>query len=332
MKRLAFAVISLLALAAHAQEADRPWAKGVGKDQQRIALQMFQEGNALLKESLFPRAVDKYREALTHWDHPAIHYNMALALLALEKPVETYQHLEKAMAYGDAPLDVEKFQHAKSYKALIEKQVGRLVITCDVAGATVTMDGATLFTAPGKYTGLVVSGPHTIVANKTGFMTTEKTKNIPAAETTTIELKVYTAEELTRYTHKWQNWIPWSVVAGGAAFVIAGGLFTWQARKDFSDFDAAIKDPSCNGCIPSDAILSKKSSGDTLQTISVVSYAIGGAALVTGAVLVYINRPRAYRINPIEREPAANAPIEPAVSVLPLLGPHVGGAMVTLSF
>jgi hypothetical protein len=331
MKGFAFAVITLVAFAAHAQDAERPWAKGVSKDQQRIALQMFQEGTALLKESLFPRAVEKYREALTHWDHPAIHYNMALALLNLERPVEVYEHLEKAIAYGDAPLDAEKFQQAKAMRVLIEKQVARVEITCDVSGAVVTMDGHELFTAPGKYEGMVRAGPHTIVANKTGYMTTEKTKSLPPSETTKIDLKVYTAEELTRYTHKWKTWIPWTVVAGGAAFVIAGGLLTMSARSNFSDFDAAIK--SCGGCIPPDDILNKKSTGDTLQSISIASYVIGGTALAAGAALVYINRARAYRINPVEREPGTSAPAaEPPVTVVPIIGPHAGGAMVTLSF
>src|SRR5450432_3343939 len=164
-------------------EAERPWAKGVAPDQQRIALQMFQEGNALLKENLFKRASDRYAEALSHWDHPAIHYNLALALLNLDKPIEVYQHMEKAMAYGDGPLDMEKFQHAKSYRALIEKELARLEVTCDAADANVTLDGVTLFTSPGKWEGLVRSGKHAIVATKQGYLTSEKTKSLPPGET-----------------------------------------------------------------------------------------------------------------------------------------------------
>src|SRR5258706_5080503 len=67
---------------------DRPWAKAVTPQEQKLATDLFREGNALLKESLFVQAAEKYREALRHWNHPGIHYNLALALLNLDQPVE----------------------------------------------------------------------------------------------------------------------------------------------------------------------------------------------------------------------------------------------------
>ena len=68
------------------ETGDRPWAKGVSKERQEAAWEVFREGNALLKDSLFAKAADKYREALKSWDHPAIHYNLALALVNLDQP------------------------------------------------------------------------------------------------------------------------------------------------------------------------------------------------------------------------------------------------------
>jgi hypothetical protein len=66
------------------QTTDRPWVKGVSAADQSAAIELFHEGNGLLKESLFVQAAAKYREALHHWDHPGIHYNLALALLNLD--------------------------------------------------------------------------------------------------------------------------------------------------------------------------------------------------------------------------------------------------------
>jgi hypothetical protein len=65
---------------------DRPWAKGVSQDQQRAAIALFEAGNGLLKESIFLKAVENYRKALALWDHPGIHYNLALALLNSTSP------------------------------------------------------------------------------------------------------------------------------------------------------------------------------------------------------------------------------------------------------
>ena len=84
--------------------AVRPWARGVSEQNQRRANELVQEGNALIKESFFAQAVAKYREALEHWDHPGVHYNLALALLTLDEPVATHRHLSEAMKYGAAPI------------------------------------------------------------------------------------------------------------------------------------------------------------------------------------------------------------------------------------
>ena len=136
----------------------RPWAKGVSPDEQAAALSLFKEGNALIKDQLWPKAVAKYREALTHWKHPAIYYNLALALVNLDQPLEIYDALEKAMEYGVGPLDSEKLDRAKSTKLLVEKQIGSVEYTIDVQGATLVLDGQEVFTGPGTYKARVRAG------------------------------------------------------------------------------------------------------------------------------------------------------------------------------
>jgi alanyl-tRNA synthetase len=86
-----------------------------------------------------------YREALGKWDHPAIHYNMALALLNLDQPVETYEHFVSALKYGQEPLDSDKFDQANRYKSLLEKQLAGVDIRCNMEGATVKLDGKVLY-------------------------------------------------------------------------------------------------------------------------------------------------------------------------------------------
>ena len=143
---LVMAVLLALVAPAAAQQKDNleagevdPWTKGVSQADQDAAIVLFREGNELLKDSVFVEAVKKYRAALERWDHPAIHYNLAFALLNLDQPVLVYEHLEKAMAYGPKPLEQEKFDLAKSYKALVEKQLSRVEIVCDEPDAMVTI-------------------------------------------------------------------------------------------------------------------------------------------------------------------------------------------------
>jgi hypothetical protein len=329
---VALTLVALSATPAAAQQSDlggggaqeRPWAKGVPADKQAAALALFRDGNFLLKNSLFPRAVEKYREALKLWNHPAIHYNMALALLNLNEPLALHQHLTESMRYGEAPLDKDKFERAGAFKKLIEQQLSHVEITSDAPGTVVSMNGQVLFTAPGRYEGLVRPGKHLITATKEGFLPTELTQTLLPGEKASLPIKLYTSEDLTRYRRHWSAWKPWAVVGAGAAVALAGGALHMQARGSFQDFDTRIVE--CGGCIPSQEVTDLRTRGTSMQQLAFGAYAVGGAALVTGAVLAFINRPQAYQINPDEAGTPEGA------SVAPLLGRGTGGILATFRF
>lgn len=293
-----------------------------------MALDLFRDGNAALKDSLFVKAVARYREALANWDHPAIHYNLALALVNLDQPVETHEHLLAALRYGPAPLDSDKYEQALRYKALVEKQLATVKITCALAGADVAMDGRPLFTAPGDFEGVVRAGPHSIVASKDGYLTNNLSRSLAAGETTAIEMKLYTAAELTEYRRLWPVWVPWLVVGLGAAAAGGGAGLHAASAGAFQAFDRGVAgclSPDTGGCRPSVALLAQKQTGDTLQALGITGYAVGGAALVTGAVLVYLNR-----LQPYEAPLPAAGRLE--VTVVPVLSPGGVGAAALVRF
>ena len=306
-------------------EDDRPWAKGVAPVEREAARSLVKEGNRLVEDALFVKAAEKYRAALMHWDNPAIHFNLALALINLDQPVEVYKHLEKALQYGAAPLGPEKAEHARSYRALIEKQLARVVIVCQVSGAAVTLDGNPLFTGPGRYEDVVRAGPHTVVARRADSFPTEQTATLPPGETSTIDLKLYRAEDLTRFRRKWPAWKPWMAVASGIVVAGVGGILHWQGRESIRAFDAGVANDCPTGCnsIPP-ALAALRSRGRAEQALAIVAYSLGGAGIVTGGVLIHINRPQAFRIKPTEQAPV--------LSLAPLLGPGQAGLLTTLRF
>jgi hypothetical protein len=301
---------------------ERPWAVGVSPERQKVALERLQEGNALVKESLFLQAAEKYREALAIWDHPGIHYNLALALLSLDQPLEVHQQLESALRYGIAPLDKDKFDHARSYLMLIEKQLASIDVRCEVAGATVSLDGRVLFQAPGRYQSLVRPGPHTVTAAKDGFPTTERTKVLIPGEPSLFQLKLYAAGELIGYRRRFPAWQPVSVTVAGGVLLAAGVLLTLEAKSRYDAFDQQLK-AQCNiGCVPDPSLAAIRNRGDTYQTLATISFAVGAAAVVGGIWLLYLNTPVPYRIEPAERQTS--------ISLLPVLDAH-GAGMVGLA-
>ncbi|MFP2906872.1 hypothetical protein ACLESD_17860 [Pyxidicoccus sp. 3LFB2] len=302
---------------------ERPWARGVSQQKQQTAIDLFRSANALLKESIFFKAAEQYRQALTHWDHPAIHYNLALALLNLDQPIEVREHLEAAMRYGEAPLDAEKLENARAYKTLVEKQLAWVEISCDTPGASVVMDGRPLFVGPGRSAGWVRAGPHTLVATGEGYLTQDQSRTLSPGEKVTVDLKLFTSDDLIQYRRKWSAWKPWAVVGTGVALAAGGALLHAGARSDYTGFDTAIA--TCGGCVPEAAVAQQRTRGDTLQTGAFAAYGLGGAALVTGAVLVYLNRLQPHQVDPSEASKATP-------SVTPSLGAGGAGASATFRF
>lgn len=332
MKHTLFALlfISLVLVApraSHAQEAeggdDEPWSQGVSQDEKDLANAAFREGNSLLKDNLFSDAVEKYREALSHWNHPAIHYNMALALMNLEKPMEVYSELEEAMRYEGKALGTDKLEAAQRYLKLVSQQIAEVEITANQPGVEVVLDGAKVLTGPGTYKTLVRIGEHSVIARKAGYVTQNDTKVLTPGDKLSLNIKMYTVDEMTRYRRKWPVWQPFAVVGGGAAFVIIGGTLHALARSGFKSFDDAIRE--CGGCIPDDSLRGKKDGAQTKQTLAFVSYGIGAAALAAGAVFAYMNRAQPYRIDQ-EARPT------PRVTVTPSLTPGGAGFSATLRF
>ncbi|HLL23301.1 MAG TPA: hypothetical protein VK427_14285, partial [Kofleriaceae bacterium] len=153
----------------------RPWAVGVTLENQQKAVVLFREGNQAHNDGLFVRAVERYRQALKHWDHPAIHYNMALSLTNLDKPIEVEAELQASIKFGAAPLEKGKFEHAKQSLLLIEKQLATIEVSCQKEGARVSIDNKEVFVVargkPNVYKARVKIGKHTFVAEKPGYAT-----------------------------------------------------------------------------------------------------------------------------------------------------------------
>jgi hypothetical protein len=319
---------------AGANEALHPNAgyKTVSKANEDCARNAFRQGNDLLNNGLFPQSVARYRDAINCWDHPAIHYNLALALINLDKPIEVFEQLNLAIQYGADPVGQDKFDHAKEYLKLVAGQLADIEVSCDMKGAKIAVDGKEAFIAPGTYKAKVRVGKHTFYGEKEGYNARVTAPFIGPGDTYRIELKLYTIPELTRYRCKWNcgTRTPYYILAGGAVAGIAGGIFEFMASSSYKDFNEAVA--RCNtpamGCDTATAgsIIDKRNSGDTKRAIGYVGYGVAGAAIAAGAVILWLNRREAYQIRPedLEEEKTARA----GVAVAPLVSPEMTGAMV----
>lgn len=306
----------------------RPWAEGVTAEQQEAARVLFEEGNALLRESLFPQAVKKYREALEHWDHPGIHFNLSLALLNLDQPIAVYRSLEKAMQYGVGPLDQEKLERAQRYFDLVAEQLGTVEIVCNEPQAKVTLDGKPVLTGPGSYKELVIVGEHQVVASKPGYINKNVDFVIESKEQERLDIVLFSVDEMTVSKRRWPVWMPWAVVGAGAAVLATGGALHSQSSSSFATFDKSFDERCMNGgCNDSEVpdLTNKLNSAERQQQIAVTSYIIGSAAVVGGLVLVFVNRPEVFRRD-------VEAGTERELTIVPVIAPDSAGVSAAFRF
>jgi tetratricopeptide (TPR) repeat protein len=163
-----------------------PWSRGVSLEDRRAARELLLEGNRLFRVPLFARAAVEYRAAIAKWPHPAFYFNLALAQLNLGEEVDARENLEHALEHGEQVLDDEQLLEARDQLRALERQLGRVKITCATRSAEVVMDGKTILLGPGTFQGWVKPGSHEISTRRSGYLAEDRRVEISAGELETI--------------------------------------------------------------------------------------------------------------------------------------------------
>jgi len=273
----------------------RPWANGVSEEAQRRAQELFAEGNGFLDNLGYATAAAKFRQAIESWAHPAIQYNLAIALIKLDQPIEAYGTITQALRYGAAPLDKEQYEQALNYQRLLRKQLGEVELSCAQDGVKVKLDGKLVLTCSGTTRTFLLLGEHQLVATKQGLRTVTKSLPVTSSATMKVRLRLFTEPELTGSKRYWKSWQPWALAAAGAGIAMAGGaLHYWGARANIEAFDAQLAKDCPLGCHDGEpgspsALLR---TGELEQKFAVGSYVVGGVVAAVGIAGVVINLPR----------------------------------------
>jgi hypothetical protein len=284
--------------------AERPWSKGVPEDHQKQANERFVAANGLLDESSFREAAAAFGEALKLWDHPSIHYNLALVLDILNDPIAMREHLVAAMRFGMDPLGEVRWKYATRMLQKLEQQVASIDITCNVQGAVIKLDHQEKFRGPGHYQGYVLPGDHVIEGDRLGFDPIEQHRTLLPGKPTKVVVQFYTDEQLTEKHSRWPFWIPVTVTAGGAALLGVGGLLLAHSNSKLSQFDSQINTRAdcTSGCTPTGDLADLRSTGNHYKTAAAITFSAGGAAFAGGVIMMILDIPSSKRLTPEEYE------------------------------
>ncbi|WP_437954828.1 hypothetical protein WME76_25045 [Sorangium sp. So ce119] len=249
--------------------SSRPWHQGISDDRKQQAHELFTQARALHRRMMFAEARVKYEEALAAWEHPELRLYLARVLKSIGLPLQAYENLRLALRWGPGALAPDKEQEARAaMRALMEHELAAIEIRCDEPGATVLLDDKSWFVGPGTARRMVTPGEHVVMVRRDGYSTVVKPILVIAGKEASGQLarRVDTVIGQPR----WPTWIPWTMLGAGAALGVAGGGLMWSGAADEGN----------------------RGGGD----LAIGAFVAGGATMITGTVLLLMNRPQAYRV------------------------------------
>jgi hypothetical protein len=288
---------------------------------QRTALALMAEAKALAEEFLLNDAIKKYREALEYWDHPIIHYNLSRLLNALERPLEAYQSVERALRPGPVPLSEDPVQAKKIHAHLLRlrDQLRARLVEIQIASAEpeveLSVGNRAVATASVK-SELFLPGTHRLAAQAPSHWPLLQAMALPPGATMHLRL---------RSERAFTPWKPWALTGGGTATALAGLGLYWHGRSQRNDLANEVKTlcaPSCPVEMR-DAFDRDWRQVRTLQRVGVGTLITGGSAALLGAGLVLWNQRRELRLIDSDVHP---------VSVVPVASPEMTGVVGTTTF
>ncbi len=161
------------------------WADASKADQAR-ASELKKQGDDLVHASKFKEALEKYDASFALVPNPAIQYNRGRALQGLQDFPGALDALDKFVA--TAPPDLRaKVPNLDKTIAEIASHVATLVIHCEVAGASVTLRGASAGTTPMKPL-RTSAGDATITVTAPGYVVFTQDTTLAAGQSTTVDV------------------------------------------------------------------------------------------------------------------------------------------------
>jgi hypothetical protein len=195
------------------------------------------------------------------------------------------------------------------------------------AGAEIAVDGRVIGIAPLREPASVGHGRHYVAVMKNGAVAWTRDIDAVRGETKKVSPDLVTSG---------QRKVAWVVIGTGVAALATGGVFTVLALNRESKAQGVLDEKDA-GNIPAsrlDDYDRYRSERDRFRTWSTVSFTAGGALAITGILLYALDRPSTpTREMPMDKSPApAPKPVEPMMSVVPIVSPTLMGASFAVAF
>jgi hypothetical protein len=274
--------------------SSRAFADDVSPEVQAKAEALLAEGNELFAQRAHEAALEKFQQALALWDHPLLHFNIAVTEVRLDRFLEAADELDAALRFDATRFPAELYQQALDYQKLVAGRVGYLEATCKQTGTHVSLDGKPWLACKGEQRQRVLAGEHVIVAEAPGMLTVSRRVVVVGNATARETIELMPLASAVKLEYPTARWLPWTVTAGGAALLLAGGAVWLAGRSQMDDFDKEVaRECPCEADLSAHPSLTAMRDSAHLKGYIGDTMMIGGVAVaIGGATWAITNRPR----------------------------------------
>lgn len=261
------------------------------------ARELFDEGIALETKGRWAQALDRFRKVAAVKTTPQVRFHVALCLENTGKLVDALVEFQRAQVDAEKdPAAGMVASHAAKHVAELKERIPRVIVIVpsDIAGVTLTIDGASVTTSligtaipldPGKHS-ITVTAPQR-AAFEQQIELVERGKPVtvqavlPPADAPAKVVPV-TPKEPEQPPHR--GFGPWPWLVGGAGVAaLAGGTVLYVLRQRTIDELSAACAPDRTQCPEDQRDVADR--GRTYTTWGNVLFGVGAVGIVSSAVL-----------------------------------------------
>lgn len=287
-------------------------------DPKAEAKALVQEGARLYDRGDFAGALSRFDQAYAKFPTAIIQFNRAQALRSLDRIVEACDAVERFLKEAiDAPVD--RLREGQQLLQELQRQISFLVVGSNVDGAEVLVDGTQVGTTPLAKAVPIKPGTHAIVVQKSAMVPFRRSVDLapggrlnvdaqlvaaepgpspafagaPATSTAPPPLGISPPEQAgeplaaTDQRPSGHKRLGLAIGAAGIGGVVVGAVYSWVTSSKNNKAEAVC--PGKTVCETMQQITQHDqyvSEAKDARTIAIIGFVAGGAALVTGAVLV----------------------------------------------
>jgi hypothetical protein len=268
------------------------------------AARLFEEGERLFAtDADYPAALDRFRRSYDLEPSARALNGVVVANQMLGRHVEAFEGLERLLAEFGPTLSEGQRARIQRRQDELRARIGVVEIRADQRDARILVDGRELGRGPLRTQVRVAPGSHTVVVTLPGHDPATRAVVVAAGGTVTADVvlaPVPVRVERPVLVRRMEPWIPWVTLGAGAALVAGGVGFRVSADRDYDAAKLEADRLWSPDQRPVDiTALDEYRSAQTKNGVAISLWAVGGAAVVTGAVLVIWNQPRAVEQKPV---------------------------------